>query len=255
MKFEFNDDSQKICNSADVVNYGIQCDICGNKFQSVSNINGKRYCAGCYYKTFMKDNQKNEINQLKEQLEACQEARKFEAKNHSESYKNLFDKCANEVRELKQQLAERDKRIAELEKENGYILFEDGYDEKGKEVHRQVYKTYNQAFNEQVLETKKLRRQLAEKDKEIERLKTKQELTFIHSKEDYFQRCNLLEEANIKLQFTQTQLAISELEKTLNFIENVFDIALKNCSLNNVYYDQILDFIDQQINDLKGEKQ
>lgn len=50
------------------------------------------------------------------------------------------------------------------------------------------------------------------------------------------------------------QLAIQELEKTLNFIENVFDIALKNCSLNNGYYDQILDFIDQQIKLLKGEK-
>lgn len=68
MRFEFNDDSQKICNSVDVVNYGIQCDICGNKVLSVSNINGKRYCAGCYYKTFMKDNQKAEIDQLKQQL-------------------------------------------------------------------------------------------------------------------------------------------------------------------------------------------
>lgn len=68
MRFEFNDDSQKICNSADVVNYGIQCDICGNKFQSVSNINGRRYCVGCYYKTFIKDNQQTEIDQLKQQL-------------------------------------------------------------------------------------------------------------------------------------------------------------------------------------------
>lgn len=84
MRFEFNDDSQKICNSADVVNYGIQCDICGNKFQSVSNINGRRYCVGCYYKTFIKDNQQTEIDQLK------------------------------------QQLAEKEKRIAELEDKDWY---------------------------------------------------------------------------------------------------------------------------------------
>ncbi len=69
MRFEFNDDSQKICNSADVVNYGIQCDICGNKVLSVSNINGKRYCAGCHCKTFIKDNQQTEIDQLKQQLD------------------------------------------------------------------------------------------------------------------------------------------------------------------------------------------
>lgn len=52
----------------------------------------------------------------------------------------------------------------------------------------------------------------------------------------------------------QKLLAIQELEKTLNFIENVFDKALKSCSLNNGYYDQILDFIDQQIKEIKGEK-
>lgn len=160
MRFEFNDDSQKICNSADVVNYGIQCDICGNKFQSVSNINGRRYCAGCYYKTFMKDNQQAEIDELKQQL--------------------------------------------------------------------------------------------AEKDKEIERLKTKQELTFMHSKEYYFQRCNLLEEANIKLQFTQTQLAIQELAEVERLL---YESHYRE--IDGKYYAEMEDIeslIDSRIKFLEGEK-
>ena len=116
MRFEFNDDSQKICNSVDVVNYGIQCDICGNKVLSVSNINGKRYCAGCYYKTFMKDNQKAEIDQLKQQLADKQ---------------NTIDEINKEfvqaVHDWKVLCAEKDKEIEdckrnELYEENMKIL-------------------------------------------------------------------------------------------------------------------------------------
>lgn len=88
-----------------------------------------------------------------------------------------------------------------------------------------------------------LKHQLEEKDKEIERLKTKQELTFMHSKEDYFQRCNLLEEANIKLQFTQTQLAIQELEKVKMLIEWKFNSII-----------EVREYLQQQIKELKGEK-
>lgn len=88
----------------------------------------------------------------------------------------------------------------------------------------------------------KLKQQLEEKDKEIEELKTKQKLTFMHSKEDYFQRCNFLEEANIKLQFTQTQLAIQELEKVKMMTEWKFNSIV-----------DVVEYIDNQIKELKGE--
>ena len=102
--------------------------------------------------------------------------------------------------------------------------------------------------NEQI---DQLKQQLAEKDKEIERLNTIIGLSQLQVSEK--DRLNTSVNIN-SLQYNQTQLAIQELEKTLNFIENVFDKALKNCSLNNGYYDQILDFIDQQINELKRVK-
>lgn len=96
---------------------------------------------------------------------------------------------------------------------------------------------------------KQLKQQLAEKDKEIEKLNKTLEMC------KHIERYDIGEMflENAKLIIEKRQFAIQELEKTLNFIENVFDKALKNCSLNNGYYDQILDFIDQQIKELKGE--
>lgn len=64
---------------------------------------------------------------------------------------NLFD--------LDDLLNQQDKRIKELEKENGYVLFEDGYDKDGNEIHKQVYITYKEAFTRLVLENKKLRKE------------------------------------------------------------------------------------------------
>lgn len=133
---------------------------------------------------------------------------------------------------------EKDQRIAELKQDLEFTT-----------------KTANE-----LIEIKhKLEQQLVEKDKEIKRLKTKQELTFIHSKEDYFQRCNLLEEANIKLQFTQTQLAIHELEKVKELLlyeykkyPIVYD-KTDDIVAGALDRDKVNEIIDQQIKELKGE--
>lgn len=53
---------------------------------------------------------------------------------------------------------------------------------------------------------------------------------------------------------SQKQLAISELEKVKDTVECVLDDALKNSSLNQSYYDRLLDEIDNQIKSLKGEE-
>ena len=85
---------------------------------------------------------------------------------------------------------------------------------------------------------KQLKKQLKEKDKEIEKLKP----IVMHSKEDYFQRCNFLEEENIKLQFAQKQLAIQELEKVKMMTEWKFNSVV-----------DVVEYIDNQIKELKGE--
>ena len=161
---------------------GFICDNCGRQVNGCSIVNGMKFCAKCYQETFGKDNQQNEIQQLKQQLE------------------------------------EKDKEIAHLKEKDNYHL------------------RYELAGADETITN--LKQQLEEKDKEIEKLKTKQELTFIHSKEDYFQRCNFLEEANIKLQFNQKQLAIQELEKVKNFVDGRTYCA---------------DYIKKRIKELEGE--
>lgn len=153
---------------------------------------------------------------------------------------------------LEQQLAEKDKEIKKLNwqlKDKDFII-------------KSLYHSLSVAPNAnagQRARIDELTKIVKEKDKEIEGLKTKRELTVMHSKEDYFQRCNLLEEANIKLQFTQTQLAIHELEK-------VKELLLVESKNNPIVYDinddtvggaldrdKTFEIIDQQIKELKGE--
>lgn len=48
--------------------------------------------------------------------------------------------------------------------------------------------------------------------------------------------------------------AVAELKKTLSYAEDILNEALKNSSLNNSYYDKLLDKLDNQIENLEKEK-
>ena len=138
------------------------------------------------------------------------------------------------IQQLKQQLAEKDIRIEELEGQFAYececnmqlVDLQKQLEEKQKTIDE-----INKEFVQAVHDWKTL---CAEKDKEIEKLKTKQKPIVMHSKENYY----FLEEENIKLHFAQKQLAIQELEKVKNFVDGRTYCA---------------DYINKRIQDLKGE--
>ena len=235
MRFEFNDDSQKICNSADVANYGIQCDICGNKVLSVSNINGKRYCAGCHYKTFIKDNQQTEIDQLKQQLEEYENKGNTSAVNSwDEMLKNCENCGLNEcigceytqtcVQNIKQQLAEKDKEIERLKER--LSVFDDFKDNYG-------YTNYDDS---EILEDLQSRAFQAEDDTRVVN--------------ELLQFFNIFDENELvdKVKEPQTQLAIQELEKVKTLIQNAINFEKPN-------FVGVYDAINKQIKELKGEKQ
>ena len=115
------------------------------------------------------------------------------------------------IANLKQQLAEKQNTIDEINKE----------------------------FVQAVHDWKAL---CAEKDKEIEKLKTKQKPIVMHSKENYY----FLEEENIKLQFAQKQLAIQELEKVKILLQNA--VNYEGYTFIGIY-----DAVNNQIKELKGE--
>ena len=91
-------------------------------------------------------------------------------------------------------------------------------------------------------------RQLAEKEKEIEKYK---ELCTISKLEDLqIENMLLKSKKQDKISF-----CIEQLKKVKDTAENILDDAIKNCSLNESYYDNLLDKIDNQIEELeKGIK-
>ena len=94
-------------------------------------------------------------------------------------------------------------------------------------------------YSQYAEESKKLQQQLAEKEEEIERLNHKlnvEETCLIRNYKDMLEQ----------LKQSQTQLAIQELEK-------VKDFSFKYTMLG-IEVVAILNYIDQQINELKDDK-
>lgn len=85
---------------------GFTCDVCGRELNSCSVVNGMKFCAKCYQETFGKDNQQNEIQELKQQLEEKD---------------NLIEFGKEEIRKRNKridEIVERDKKLfAEKNKE------------------------------------------------------------------------------------------------------------------------------------------
>ena len=92
----------------------------------------------------------------------------------------------------------------------------------------------------------KLKKQLAEKEKEIEELKLKLDIRAIS-----------LQNFNIeRMQANQDKIsfAVEKLEQVKETTECILDNALKISSLNQSYYDRLIDEIDNQIKQLKEMK-
>lgn len=90
---------------------GFTCDSCGRELNGCSIVNGMKFCAKCYQETFGKDNQQNEIQQLKQQLE--------EKDKEIEEKMMLFEKRCQEY--YKSDEFKRDFAIQELEKVQNYV--------------------------------------------------------------------------------------------------------------------------------------
>lgn len=132
----------------------------------------------------------------------------------NDEFADMIKKLVSEKEELKQQLAEKDNEIK--------ILDED----------RQFKAEMWTKFADKC---KDLKQQITEKEKELEAKETLNKI-FKDNRED-------------KISF-----AVEQLEKVKETVECVLDNALKNSSLNQSYYDRLLDEIDNQIKAIKEMK-
>lgn len=206
-------DNKQICSYKDIDRFGFTCDVCGRKVNGCHYINGMSFCEKCYQETFGKDNQQNEIQQLKQQLEEKDE----QIKKRVMVYEKQFIEQTDEIYSLKQQLAETEQRFLEFQEDS--------------------------IRNEQIYV-----RELAEKDKEIERLKD-------------FIGCKGCVDVIKKSNKDQTQLAIKELEKVKNKCNGMYELWLDSNYKENMYnnediagvFEDISVFTNDLIKKLKGE--
>ena len=97
-------DNKQICSYKDIDRFGFTCDVCGRKINGCSIVNGMKFCAKCYQETFGKDNQQNEIQQLKQQL--------AEKQNTIDEINKKFVQAVHDWKVL---CAEKDKEISKLQ--------------------------------------------------------------------------------------------------------------------------------------------
>lgn len=131
----------KIYVSDENIETSFRCDVCGREVNGITIVNGMRFCAKCYQETF--------------------------AIPKALSVQDLENCVKIECTQCK----EKDQRIAELEKENGYVIFADGCNKNGKEINKQVYVTYKEKCEQLKAELEKLRTEVERLKKENEELK------------------------------------------------------------------------------------
>lgn len=112
-------------------NIGFTCDSCGRETNGITYVNGMKFCAKCYQETFGKDNQQNEIQQLKQQLEEKDKQIDIISRDNN-SYKYNIDEQKRIIDDFAKQLKEKDKEIERLK--NLFELNNEVVINQGKEM-------------------------------------------------------------------------------------------------------------------------
>ena len=124
----------------------------------------------------------------------------------------------------------------QLKEENGYIVFVDGYDENGNEIHRQEFVKYKDKFKELVEENKQLKERISIKMEELH-------IAYCGIEEVKTKNGNLKAEIQ-QLKQSQKQFAINEL---LKLRKQFFDKFIFPT------FDVLRPIMDEQIKKLMGE--
>lgn len=143
------------------------------------------------------------------------------------------------IKDQSKQIADLEAKLAESEKKNFELVAKI----KLKE-HTPAFCTLADRDCEALGQVEKLKQQLSEKDKEYQSFKK------IADENVNYLKNRILEETR---NYNQDKIlfAVEKLEKVKETTECILDNALKNSSLNQSYYDRLLDEIDNQIKQLK----
>lgn len=127
------------------------CDSCGKRVRGITIVNGMDFCAKCYQETFGETEKDRKITDLQSQLAEKEKIEYTDTIKFVEtSEPNVV---ANELDRLNKQLAEKDKVILILEKQNKALSEEeDLLTEKLKELGVDCIEDLGKAQNQKALE-------------------------------------------------------------------------------------------------------
>ena len=223
-------------------NIYFMCENCGIETNGITFVNGMKFCAKCYHQIFGKDNQQTEITQLKQQL--AEKDCRIEELEGQFAYEC---ECNKQLVDLQKQLEEKQKTIDEINKE----------------------------FVQAVHDWKAL---CAEKDKEIETMKKDSDknidylvefASLIENEKDCNRMLKALDRVKSgnkyiidKTNQSKTEFAIEKLQRVKEICDKKFDWWEKSefegdiydkLDVSNAYLDVSAN-VEEIIKELKGEK-
>ena len=223
-------------------NIYFMCENCGIETNGITFVNGMKFCAKCYHQIFGKDNQQTEITQLKQQL--AEKDCRIEELEGQFAYEC---ECNKQLVDLQKQLEEKQKTIDEINKE----------------------------FVQAVHDWKTL---CAEKDKEIETMKKDSDknidylvefASLIENEKDCNRMLKALDRVKSgnkyiidKTNQSKTEFAIEKLQRVKEICDKKFDWWEKSefegdiydkLDVSNAYLDVSAN-VEEIIKELKGEK-
>ena len=158
-------------------------------------------------------------------------------------YDKMFKSGDTIIRSFTNKISDLEAKLAESEKQRQHLK-----DWLDNEILTSVdNESYYATINEYEEEVKKLKQQLEEKDEEIERLNLEFE-----TQEDWQEKWQKLYDETCNLTQDKISFAVEQLEKVKNYmITYEKDMFGANYLMNSGY---VLEFIDNQIKELKGEE-
>ena len=228
------------------------CDVCGREVFSCTFVNGMKFCAKCYQETFGETDKDRKIANLEAKLAECEKSKESYRLQNEQHHLQLLqfysrlgveafgadihEKALETLMIMKEQLAEKDLTIENWQTMYKSVVQTCHNDKEEIERLNNQLETQENTITNLVEDNRAsqewYRKQLEEKEKEIE----------------YQESMKILAVEN------QNKKAIEQLEKVKETAECVLDNALKNSSLNQSYYDRLLDEIDNQIKQLNEGK-
>lgn len=159
--------------------------------------------------------------------------------NSNQKLQDYYWGRINKLDELyNKDLEERLEENQQLKEENGYIIFSDGYDKDGNEIHKQDFVTYKDKCKELVEENKQLKKQISNMEETHKRIMSGEYIP-----------ANVAEKSLKLSEQSQKQLAI---EKLKGLRDKICDIGYDE-DYNTDYF-EVMKEIDDQIKELKEGK-